>query len=320
MAAAPDMLTARVTGRRTVATGVVELELKSPNGESLPSFEPGAHIDVHLDGGLVRQYSLANFQPDPDSYTIAIGLADASRGGSRYVHDSVAVGDELRIGLPRNSFPLAPEAEGYAFVAGGIGITPILSMVRWCEMARKPWRLLYAARSRQRAAYAEELVALGGGRVRLHFDDETGQMADLAGFLARLRRDEHVYCCGPEPLMQVVATQTAAHPADCVHFERFSAAEAPAAGGNRPFRVRLKSSGRELQIDAGSSILDALEQAGIDHPFACREGLCRSCEAEVCSGLPDHRDYVLSDAEKASNRMMMVCVSRARDDCLELNL
>jgi ferredoxin-NADP reductase len=320
VAQAPDTLAARVAGRRAIAAGVVELELKSFDGSPLPAFEPGAHIDVHLGGGLVRQYSLANFQPAPDSYTIAIGLADASRGGSRYVHESVAVGAELRIGRPRNSFPLDPEAAGYAFVAGGIGITPILSMVRWCEMARKPWRLLYAARNRQRAAYVEELVALGGDRVRLHFDDEAGHVADLAGFLARLRRDEHVYCCGPEPLMQVVATKTAAHPADCVRFERFSAPEAPAAGGNRPFRIRLKSSGRELQIDAGSSILDALELAGIDHPFACREGLCRSCETEVCSGRPDHRDYVLSDAEKSSNRMMMVCVSRARDDCLELNL
>jgi ferredoxin-NADP reductase len=223
VAQAPDTLAARVAGRRAIAAGVVELELKTSDGSTLPAFEPGAHIDVHLGGGLVRQYSLANFQPAPDSYTIAIGLADASRGGSRYMHDSVAVGDELQIGLPRNSFPLDPEAAGYAFIAGGIGITPILSMVRWCEMARKPWRLLYAARNRQRAAYVEELVALGGDRVRLHFDDEAGHVADLAGFLGRLRRDEHVYCCGPEPLMQVVATQTAAHPADRVRFERFSA-------------------------------------------------------------------------------------------------
>jgi vanillate O-demethylase ferredoxin subunit len=317
---APDTIATRVAGRRTVAAGVVELELKSADGKPLPAFEPGAHIDVNLAGGLMRQYSLANFQPAPDSYTIAVSLADASRGGSRYVHDSIAVGDVLRIGLPRNSFPLDPKATGYTFIAGGIGITPILSMVRWCEMARKPWRLLYAARSRTRAAYVEELAFLGGERARLHFDDEAGHVADLASFLARLRRDEQVYCCGPEPLMQVVAAQTATHPVDCVHFERFSVSAAPAGGYNRPFRVRLKSSGRELEIGADSSILDALEQAGIDHPFACREGLCRSCETEVCSGLPDHRDYVLSDTEKASNRMMMVCVSRARDGYLELNL
>lgn len=320
MSQAPDTLTTRVAGRRAVAAGVVELELKSADGKTLPAFEPGAHIDVHLAGGLIRQYSLANFQPAPDSYTIAVGLADASRGGSRYVHNSIAVGDELRIGLPRNSFPLDPNATGYTFVAGGIGITPILSMVRWCEMARKPWRLLYAARSRTRAAYVEYLLALGSERVRLHFDDEAGHVADLAGFLSRLRRDEHVYCCGPEPLMKVVAAQTATHPAACVRFERFSVPATPAGGSNRPFQVRLKLSGRELEVGADSSILDALEQAGIDHPFACREGLCRSCETEVCSGMPDHRDYVLSDTEKASNRMMMVCVSRARDGYLELNL
>lgn len=320
MAQAPDTLATRVAARQAIAEAVVELELKSADGRPLPAFEPGAHIDVHLPGGLVRQYSLSNFQPAADRYTIAIGLAEASRGGSRYMHESLAPGDDLRIGMPRNSFPLDPNAPGYVFIAGGIGITPILSMVRWCEMARKPWRLLYAARSRRRAAYVDALVALGADRISLHFDDEAGRVVDLASFLARLRRDEQVYCCGPEPLMDVVAAQTAAHPSASVRFERFSAPASASGAGNRPFRIWLKASQRELEVGADRSILDTLEQAGIEHPFACREGLCRSCETEVCAGVPEHRDYALSDVEKASNRMMMVCVSRARGDRLELNL
>lgn len=315
-----DTLPTRVTAKQQIAEGVVELELKSVDDRPLPTFEPGAHIDVHLSGGMVRQYSLSNFQPAADRYTIAIGLAAASRGGSRYLHDTVAVGDELRIGLPRNRFPLDPDAPSYLFVAGGIGVTPILSMVRWCEMARKPWYLLYAARSRRRAAYVDELLALGGDRVRLHFDDEAGQVVDLASLFAQLRRDEQVYCCGPEPLMALVAEHAAAHPSASVCFERFSAPAAASDTGNRPFRVWLKASQRELEVCADSSILDTLEQAGIAHPFACREGLCRSCETEVCAGVPEHRDYVLSDAEKTSNQIMMICVSRSRSDRLELNL
>lgn len=316
----PDTLAAMVASRTELADGVVQLELTSADGRPLPAFEPGAHIDVCLADGLIRQYSLANFQPAPDSYTIAVGLAEPSRGGSKQIHDAVSAGNLLRISRPRNSFPIDPDATGYVFVAGGIGITPIISMARWCEMNRKPWRLLYAARNRQRAAYADELAALGGARVRLHFDDEAGQVADLAAWLGTLRTGEHVYCCGPGPLMKAVEAATVTHSAACVHFERFSAPEPPTAAASHPFTLKLRLSARELTVAAGTSILDTLEQAGIDHPFGCREGLCRSCEAEVCAGIPDHRDYVLSDAEKASNQTIMVCVSRAKNDCLELNL
>lgn len=316
----PDTLITLVASRMKVADGVVQLELASADGRPLPAFEPGAHIDVHLANGLIRQYSLTNFQPAADSYTIAVGLAEPSRGGSKHIHDAISTGSFLRISPPGNSFPIAPDASGYVFVAGGIGITPILSMARWCEMNRKPWRLLYAARCRKRAAYADELAALGGDRVRLHFDDEAGQFVDLSAWLGKLRRDEHVYCCGPEPLMNAVEAATALHPAAGVHFERFTPPEPPTAATSHPFKLKLRLSARELTVEAGTSILDTLEQAGIDHPFGCREGLCRSCEAEVCAGIPDHRDYVLSDAEKASNRTLMVCVSRAKNDCLELNL
>lgn len=316
----PDTLTTMIASRTEVADGVVQLELTSADGRPLPAFEPGAHIDVYLADGLIRQYSLANFQPAPDIYTIAVGLAEPSRGGSAQIHDTVSTGTLLRIGLPRNSFPIVPDATRYTFVAGGIGITPILSMARWCEMKRKPWRLLYAARSRKRAAYVEELAALGGDRVKLHVDDEAGQVADLAAWLGKLRVDEHVYCCGPEALMNAVEAATASHPAICVHFERFSPPEPPTAVTSHPFKLKLRLSARELTVAADASILDTLERAGIDHPFGCREGLCRSCEVEVCAGIPDHRDYVLSDAEKASNQTIMVCVSRAKNDRLELNL
>ncbi|MCX7146590.1 MAG: ferredoxin reductase, partial [Sulfuritalea sp.] len=245
MPRSPDALHVRVAMRRAIADGVVELELRPTENRPLPGFEPGAHIDVHLANGLLRQYSLTNFQPAPDSYTIAVGLAEASRGGSRYVHDSVAVGEVLQISLPRNNFPLAADAAGYSFIAGGIGVTPILSMVRWCELSRKPWHLLYSARSRQRAAYAEELAALGGGRVHLHFDDSAGGFADIGAFLASLRTEDHVYCCGPEPLMQAVSRTTFSHPVNQVHFERFTAAVANAPAPNAAFTVRLRQSARD---------------------------------------------------------------------------
>jgi vanillate O-demethylase ferredoxin subunit len=316
----PDTLNLRVAARRAIADEVVELELRSIDNAQLPGFEPGAHIDVHLANGMVRQYSLANYQPAPDSYTIAVGLAVASRGGSKHIHESIAVGDLLPVSLPRNSFPLDPAAAGYVFIAGGIGITPIMSMVRWCEMSRTPWRLLYSARSRQRAAYAEQLAALGGERVHLHFDDITGSFADLDNYLAKLRAEDQVYCCGPEPLMQAVGRAAAHHPASHVRFEHFSVVPTDAPSLNHAFTVRLTQSARDLPVPADISILDALDLAGIAHPFGCREGLCRSCEAEVCGGIPDHRDFVLSDEERAANRSIMVCVSRSKSDCLELKL
>lgn len=323
MSSPPGAFEVVVADRRDGADKVVQLELRSAAGRPLPAFEPGAHVDVFLNNGMVRQYSLVNFQPEPETYEIAIGLADNSRGGSRHLHDTVRVGDVLRISPPRNNFVLVPDARSYVFIAGGIGITPILSMIRWCEMQRKQWRLLYTVRSRQRAAYHQQILGLGADRVEFHFDDEQQGFADVARYLEGVDPAEHVYCCGPEALMQAVEQAASAHPAQALHFERFSAPAACASGEavpDSPFLLRLRRSGRVFSVEAGKSILDTLEQAGVSLPFSCREGLCRSCETPVCSGEPDHRDYVLSDEERAANATMLICVSRSISPTLELDI
>jgi ferredoxin-NADP reductase len=315
-----DTIEVQVVDRTVGADGVVQLELKNTNGKPLPPFEPGAHVDVHLANGLIRQYSLCNFQPEPDTYEIAVGLAEMSRGGSSYMHDKVAIGAIFQISVPRNNFVLVPDASTYIFVAGGIGVTPILSMIRWCEMSHKNWQLLYTVRSRKRAAYLEQLLAFGGDRIHLHFDDEKEGYADVKQYLACLREGDHVYCCGPEPLMNAVEQATLDHPRNAVHFERFAAPASDASTPDTAFVVRLKRSNMDVPVSADKSILESIEEAGIALPFSCREGLCRSCETTVCSGVPDHRDYVLSDEERDSNTTMMICVSRSKSSILELDI
>ncbi|RJG02570.1 PDR/VanB family oxidoreductase [Noviherbaspirillum sedimenti] len=320
MPSQPETYEVVIAERAIGADGVVQLELKTSDGRPLPDFEPGAHIDVHLPNGLVRQYSLCNYQPAPDTYEIAIGLADASRGGSTYVHESVLEGHKLQISAPRNNFALVPDASTYVFIAGGIGITPILSMIRWCEMSRKRWRLLYTVRSRKRAAYLDQLLAFDRDNILLHFDDEKQGYADVAKFIADLDAQDHIYCCGPEPLMNAVEKSAHAHPKHAVHFERFSAPSSDKQAPSDTFVVRLIRSKLEITIPEDKSILECLEDAGVLMPFSCREGLCRSCETAVCAGVPDHRDYVLTDEEQASNKTMMICVSRAKSSVLDLDL
>lgn len=323
MSSTPATIQVLVAERNEGADGVVQLELRRVDRRPLPAFAPGAHVDVFLPNGMVRQYSLVNFQAEQASYEIAVGLADKSRGGSLHVHDAIRIGDVLQISQPRNNFVLVPDASSYVFIAGGIGITPILSMIRWCAMHHKPWRLLYTVRTRQRAAYYQQLLGLGADRVEFHFDEEKQGFADVTRYLDGLTVSEHVYCCGPEALMQAVENTASAHPAHALHFERFSA---PAAGvpsqslADSGFLVRLRRSGRALSVEPGKSILETLEEAGVGLPFSCREGLCRSCETAVCSGVPDHRDYVLSDEERAANATMMICVSRSKSPMLELDI
>lgn len=326
MRAPTDTLAVRVLARHAEADGVLRLELAAADGAALPPFEPGAHVDLHLANGLIRQYSLLNYQPAPAlplSYEIAVGLADASRGGSSHLHAAVAAGDLLSISPPRNSFALVADAPCYVFIAGGIGVTPIVSMIRWCAAHGKPWRLLYTVRSRKRAACLDALRALGGGRVVLHFDDENAGYADVAAFLAGCGADHAafpVYCCGPQALMAAVERAALAQPRGALHFERFSAPAAAAHQPDQAFLLRLQRSGTAVRVAAGVSILDALEGEGLALPFGCREGLCRSCETAVCAGQPEHRDYVLSDQERAAGKTMMICVSRSLSAVLTLDI
>lgn len=311
-----------VTGVSAEARDVLLLELRPVEGGDLPPFTPGAHIELKLPNGLIRHYSLINDHRERYRYVVGVGRAAESRGGSDYIHASVRCGAQLPITAVRNNFPLDPTASAYLFIAGGIGITPIMSMIRSCRDDGRPWRLIYAARSRQRAAFYEDLCALAPQQVSFHFDDERGCFLDVAVSLAELAAGEQVYCCAPAPVMSAVAEATADRPAGTAHFEWFiapadvAAADAPAA----TFEIELLRSGMTLSVPPEKSILEVVEENGLVVPFSCREGLCRTCETAVSEGEPEHRDYVLSQEEHEANNTMTICVSRAKSKKLVLDL
>ncbi|WP_435187721.1 PDR/VanB family oxidoreductase [Streptomyces sp. bgisy126] len=302
---------ALVTGRTTPAEGVVELRLE---GADLPAWQPGAHIDLVLPSGLVRQYSLCGDPADTGSYTVAtrlIGAGQGGRGGSREVHERLREGVEVEIRGPRNRFPFV-DAPAYVFVAGGIGITPVLPMLRAAEAAGADWRLLYCGRSRATMPYLAEVGALGGGgRTTVVAEDESG-FPDL-GFLADVPEGTAVYCCGPDGLMDAVG---AAMPGGRVpRLERFSAS---ATTGGAPFEVELRRSGRTVAVAAGQSLLDAVRAELPDVPYSCRQGFCGTCQQRVLAGGIDHRDELLTDAERDDS--MLICVSRCTGKRLVLDL
>lgn len=319
MEAADGALALEVTDVRAEARDVLAFELRRRDGRALPEAEPGAHIEIELSNGLIRHYSLLNDRRERDRYVIAVGLAPNSGGGSAFMHRNVRCGTTLVVRAIRNNFPLDRAAGRFLFLAGGIGITPILSMVRWCEANGREWRLIYAARTAQHAAFAEALRA-HGGKVRFHFDDRRGGVLDVGPPLAGVGDDEQVYCCGPAPMMAAVKEAGLRLPAASLHFEYFTAPadQRPAPSGG--FTVVLRRSGREIAVPSGKSILEAIEESGLAVPFSCREGMCRTCETGFCEGEVEHRDYVLSDEERKTGTTMMLCVSRATSDVLVLDL
>jgi ferredoxin-NADP reductase len=284
-----------VIRKTRVADSVVALTLAG-----LPPAEPGAHIDVHLPGGFIRQYSLCG------ASRIAVLREKNGRGGSASVHDVVQVGDELEVSEPRNHFPLVP-AERYVFIAGGIGITAILPMLR---AVKGQWRFCYGGRSRGSMAFLDELP---DGDVLIWPQDERG-LLPLDEILSGLADGTAVYCCGPEPLLAAVEARV---PASALHVERFRA-DTDVCGG--PFEVEIASCGRVLTVQAGATILGTLRDAGIDVLSSCEEGTCGTCETGVLAGVPDHRDSVLTPAERAAGDIMMLCVSRAKTPRLVLDL
>ncbi|HKY21358.1 MAG TPA: PDR/VanB family oxidoreductase [Vicinamibacterales bacterium] len=302
------------------AQGVLGIELRHPTGEELPLFEPGAHVEVRLSNGIRRQYSLCNDSRERTRYCLGIGHAPESRGGSRYLHNQLKLGDRLQVAAPKNLFPLRQGGEELIFIAGGIGITPILSMIRHCLSVNRPFHLYYCARSRTRAGFLQTIEALAGARAHFHFDDEhDGRWFDAKAIVSRHPREAHVYCCGPEALMKAVQEAGADRPAENLHFEWFSP-KPNDDSKSQPFEVVIRSSGRRIHVPADRSVLDVLEGNGVSIPTSCREGLCGTCQVGVVAGLPDHRDSVLSDDERAANQSMMICVSRSRTPVLELDL
>ncbi|MFB4315979.1 PDR/VanB family oxidoreductase [Actinomadura sp. 21ATH] len=307
-----------VHARERVADGVVALDLRDPDGAALPEWAPGAHIDLVVGDGLVRQYSLCGDPADRTSWRIAVLREPAGRGGSAAVHDGLPAGVTVLARGPRNHFPLLP-APRYLFVAGGIGITPILPMLRAADAAGADWRLAYGGRTAASMAFGAELAAAHGGRVELRPQDRHGPL-DLAGLLRRTAPGTLVYCCGPAPLLDAVERLCADRPAGTLHVERFVPRDAGDPARAESFEVELAVSGRTLTVPPDRSILEVAEEAGVPILSSCREGTCGTCETAVLDGTVDHRDSLLTPEERAANDTMFVCVSRAACPKLLLDL
>jgi ferredoxin-NADP reductase len=306
-----------VVAKEVVADGVVTLVLARPDGGRLPDWAPGAHIDVTLASGATRQYSLCGDRWDAHTYRVGVLREPAGRGGSAFVHDELGVGDVVAFGGPRNNFAMVPSPR-YLFVAGGIGITPLVPMVHQADLVGADWALLYGGRSRSSMAFLDDLARYGD-RVRVHPQDEEG-LLPIDAWLGEPRTDTVVYCCGPAPLLDAVGRVTAPWPAHRVRTERFVAAELEAPVRDAAFEVELVRTGTTVTVPPQGSVLDAARQVGATTLSSCEQGTCGTCETTVLAGVPDHRDSILADHERAAGDCMFPCVSRSCSDRLVLDL
>ncbi len=312
------LIDVRLTDIRFAARDTNLYEFRQVDGEALPAYDPGAHIDLHLPNGLVRQYSLTVPETEPPQrYVVGIKRDPASRGGSRYVHDELHVGKTLKISQPRNHFALKEDAPHVVLIAGGIGITPIWCMVQRLEQLGKSWKLYYSCRSRADAAFLEPMQKMPS--VHFHFDDENeGKFLDIAAVVAQAPKDAHLYCCGPGPMLKAFEAATQGWADEQTHVEYFTAKAAPAKSGG--FVVELSRSGEEHFIPEGKTILQVLLDAGVDVDYSCELGICGACETRVISGIPEHRDAILSEEEQAENTRVMICCAGCKSDRLVLDL
>lgn len=310
---------------RQEADGVRSFRLEHPQGLALAPWAPGAHLEFTLPSGLVRHYSLCGDPLDRTGYTVAVLEQAEGRGGSREFHAAVRPGTVIAARGPRNHFALAP-APSYLFIAGGVGITPILPMVRSVAKSGNVFRVVYGGRTLSSMAFCDEVRSYGAAATVV--PEDTDGRIDIAGELRNCGSGVQVYCCGPEPLLRAVQQACDTDPrVGGLHFERFgSAGLAGLAGGDGPapgggeFEVELARAGTTIRVGAGSSILDKVLEVVPDQPWACREGYCGTCETRVLGGEPDHADEVLTDEERAANDVMMICVGRARSPRLVLDI
>ncbi len=312
----------RVRSATWEADGIHSYELRHPDGAELAPFTAGSHIDLHLPTGAVRSYSLINSQDERRRYVIAVQRDRASRGGSSWVHDRLKIGEQITVAGPRNNFPLAEDAGSSLFIAGGIGITPLWCMIQRLTALGRPFELYYCVRTRQEAALFEPLQQAAqrqGAKIVFNFDGEPGgKLLDIQAVIDAATPTTHLYCCGPLPMLGAFEEATKDLPRERVHLEYFTAKEAPAAAGG--FTVVLARTGKSFVIAPGKTILETLLDAGVPVPSSCLEGVCGTCETKVLEGVPDHRDVVLTEAERQANKTMMICCSGCKGDKLVLDI
>lgn len=312
-----SQLTLEVLAKQHVANDVVSLTLASPSGGRLPDWTPGSHVDLVLPTGETRQYSLCGDRWDPYTYHVAILKEHSGRGGSAYLHQELSVGSSLAVGGPRNNFRLFP-ASSYIFVAGGIGITAIMPMIRNASRQGVPWRLLYLGRSRATMAFLDELKEHGEA-VRVVAKDEHGPV-DLSTEIGPAQSGMKIYACGPERMLQGLEDHCADWPEGSLRTEHFNAKTQGAPARKEAFDVVLARSGKSITVEPNVSVLDALQEAGTSPLSSCLTGTCGTCEVTVLEGIPDHRDSILTPGERKTSSCMFPCVSRSCDDRLVLDL
>lgn len=308
----------RIVSTKDVAEGVRSFELARPNSGDLPHFRAGAHVDVYLESGKMRQYSLCGSPADCRSYRIAVQREVAGRGGSSELFETWQPGKVVLVSAPRNQFELAEGAKRYVLIAGGIGITPLLPMAATLESRGADFHLYYCTRNRQRTAFLDELEPLiAKGRVTVHHDDGVvDRQLDFARLLSTSEAGCQIYYCGPRPMMQALEKATAHWPEHSVHREFFSARDDLPSGTS--FRIRLQKSGRTFDVPPGRSIVQVLRDAGVPVDVSCEEGVCGTCRTKYLEGDPVHRDLVLSDRERTE--YVMICCARAKTSELVLDL
>ncbi|MDB5362820.1 MAG: phthalate 4,5-dioxygenase [Rhodospirillales bacterium] len=312
------MVPLTVVSTARIATDIHQFELARADGGALPAFTPGAHLRVRTPGGPIRCYSLSNDPAERHRYVIAVKREAAGRGGSAGMIDRVGAGDLLPVSAPLNNFELKGNPASYIFIAGGIGITPILSMIRHLEATGgKPFKLYYLTRSAETTAFRDELAQRGSKIVIHHDQGDPARGFDLWPVLEQ-PKGAHVYCCGPRGLMDAVRDMTGHWPTSAVHFEDFGVGSGLATADDAPFTVRLAQSGREFEVPADRSLLDTLRAQGVKVASSCESGTCGTCRTGLLAGEADHRDLVLAPYEQSSN--IMVCVSRAKGGTLVLDL
>jgi tetrachlorobenzoquinone reductase len=312
---ASSLIDVRLTAIHYAAHDINTFELSRADCLKLPAVQAGAHIDLHLPNGLVRQYSIS--AAAPTRYALTIKRETASRGGSRYIFDELKVGTRLKIGEPVNRFRLHDGVRHSILIAGGIGITPIWAMAQELRTRQRSWELHYACRTRAGMAFLDSLQQIPN--VSLYFRDEAdASPLDMTSIITQAPKDAHLYCCGPARMLKAFEDGTNDRPADQVHLEHFTALEKASLEGG--YVVELASSGREFKIPPGKSMLAVLRDAGVDVPYSCEDGVCGTCETKVISGVPDHCDSVLTKKEREANKTMMICCGGCRSERLVLDL